>query len=219
MDPVRDKTLEMSAGSSASRVSNGVDASAHFRGKKITIMGLGLLGRGVGDARYLAECGAELIVTDLKSREQLAESVAQLKSFPNIQFVLGEHRLEDFRGRDLILKAAGIPLDSPYIAEAKKNKIPVRMSADLFAEISGVPIIGVTGTRGKSTVAHMIYEILKTGLGLNHSEGMVGRTTPYKGVVLGGNVRGVSTLPLLHEVTPEHISLLFLYYFPFPSFS
>src|SRR6185295_7847351 len=115
-----------------------MDASTHFRGKRITVMGLGLLGRGVGDARYLAECGAELIVTDLKSPEELSESVAKLKSFSNITFVLGEHRQEDFRDRDLIFKAAGVPLDSPYIAEAKKNGIPVRMSADLFAEISGV---------------------------------------------------------------------------------
>jgi len=156
-------------------------------------MGLGLLGRGVGDARYLAECGADLIVTDLKTREQLVESVAQLEQFKNIQFVLGEHRLEDFRNRDLILKAAGVPLDSIYIAEAKKNNIPVRMSADLFAEISDVTCIGVTGTRGKSTVAHMIFEILKTA---------------GKKVLLGGNIRGVSNLELLKEVTPEHTAVL-----------
>ncbi len=166
-----------------------MDASAHFRGKRITVMGLGLLGRGVGDARYLAECGAELIVTDLKSREQLAESVAQLKSFKNVTFVLGEHRLKDFNNRDFILKAAGVLLDSPYIAEAKKNNIPVRMSADLFAEISGVMCIGVTGTRGKSTVTHMVHAILKEA---------------GKKVILGGNVRGVSNLELLKEVTPEH---------------
>lgn len=170
-----------------------MDASAYFVGKQITIMGLGLLGRGVGDARYLAECGAEIIVTDLKTHEQLAESVAQLKSFPNITFVLGEHRLEDFCGRDLILKAAGVPLNSSYIAEAKKNKIPVHMSADLFAEISNIPIIGVTGTRGKSTVTYMVHAILKeTG----------------KKVLLGGNVRGVSTLALLSEATPEHTAVL-----------
>ena len=100
---------------------HSMDAAGHFRWKKITVMGLGLLGRGVGDARYLAECGAELIVTDLKSREVLAGSVAQLESFSNITFVLGEHRLEDFKNRDMILKAAGVPLDSPYIAEARKN--------------------------------------------------------------------------------------------------
>lgn len=168
-------------------------------------MGLGLLGRGVGDARYLAGCDAELIVTDLKSREQLMESVAQLESFPNITFVLGEHRLEDFRGRDLILKAAGVPLDSLYIAEAKKNNIPVRMSADLFAELSGVTCIGVTGTRGKSTVAHMIFSILDTAHKLGLSRGAAGRTGKP---VLGGNVRGVSNLALLSDVTPSHTAVL-----------
>ena len=156
-------------------------------------MGLGLLGRGVGDTRYLAECGAKIIVTDLKTRKELAESVAQLESFKNITFVFGEHRLEDFNNRDLILKAAGVPSDSPYIAKAKKNNIPVRMSADLFAEISGVICVGVTGTRGKSTVAHMLAAILKEA---------------GKKVLLGGNVRGVSTLALLAEATPEHIAVL-----------
>lgn len=170
-----------------------MDASTHFRGKRITVMGLGLLGRGVGDARYLAECGAELIVTDLKTRAELAESVAQLESFSNIQFVFGEHRLEDFADRDLVLKAAGVPLESPYIAEAKKNGIPVRMSADLFTELSGITCIGVTGTRGKSTVAYMVHAILQKS-GAN--------------VLLGGNIRGVSTLALLKEAAPEHIAVL-----------
>lgn len=156
-------------------------------------MGLGLLGRGVGDARYLAECGAELIVTDLKSREELAESVAQLETFPNVVLVLGEHRLEDFRDRDLIVKAAGVPLDSVFVAEAKKQGTPVRMSADLFAELAGIPVVGVTGTRGKSTVTHMAATILKAA---------------GKKVLLGGNVRGVSTLALLSEATPDHLAVL-----------
>ncbi|MBU6214882.1 UDP-N-acetylmuramoyl-L-alanine--D-glutamate ligase [Patescibacteria group bacterium] len=170
-----------------------MDAAAHFRGKKITVMGLGLLGRGVGDARYLAEKGADLIVTDLKPREQLEESVVQLESFPNITFVLGEHRLEDFNHRDLIVKAAGVPIDSPYIAEAKKRDIPVRMSADLFAEISGISCIGITGTRGKSTVTHMIHAILSAA---------------GKRALLGGNVRGVSTLALLDAATHGSIAVL-----------
>ena len=170
-----------------------MDASHYFKGKRVTVMGLGLLGRGVGDVRYLAGCGAELIVTDLKTREELAESLAQLKEFPNILFVLGEHRLADFSDRDLILKTAGVPLDSLYIAQAKKNNIPVRMSADLFAEISNIPIIGVTGTRGKSTVTHMLYAILKKA---------------GEKVLLGGNVVGVSTLSLLSEVTPESSAVL-----------
>lgn len=169
-----------------------MDVSAQLRGKKITVMGLGLLGRGVGDARFLAQCGAELIVTDPKSKEQLAPSVAQLADFPNITYVLGEHRLEDFRGRDLILKAAGVPLDSPYIAEAQSEGTPIKMSASWFAELSGVPVAGVTGTRGKSTTTHMLHSILEAA---------------GKQVLLGGNVRGVSTLALLPEATSGHIAL------------
>ena len=155
-------------------------------------MGLGLLGRGVGDARYLAECAADLIVTDLKTREELASSVAQLESFKNITFILGEHRLEDFRDRDLILKAAGVPLNSPFIAEAEKKGIPVRMSADLFVELAGISVIGITGTRGKSTVTHMVAAILGEAKKL---------------VLLGGNVRGVSNLQLLQEATLAHARL------------
>lgn len=169
-----------------------MDARAYFKGKKITVMGLGLLGRGIGDTEYLASCGAELIVTDLKTEQELASSIARLAPFPNIQFVLGEHRLEDFHGRDLILKAAGVPLDSIYIAEAQKEGIPVAMSASLFAEISGIPVIGVTGTRGKSTVTYMLARILESAGGK---------------IVLGGNIRGVSNLALLDSVTPETTAL------------
>lgn len=170
-----------------------MDATAYFRGKRITVMGLGLLGRGVGDTKYLAECGADLVVTDLKTREQLAASVAQLETFPNVTFVLGEHRKENFRDRDLVLKAAGVPLNSPYIAEAKSQGIPVRMSADLFMELSEVPVVGVTGTRGKSTTTHMVAAIL----------GAAGER-----VLMGGNVRGVSTLALLREATSDHVAVL-----------
>jgi UDP-N-acetylmuramoylalanine--D-glutamate ligase len=170
-----------------------MDASAYFKGKNITVMGLGLLGRGIGDVRYLAGCGANLIVTDLKSAEDLKTSVEALKEFPAITYVLGEHRLEDFRGRDFVLKAAGVPLDSPYIAEAHKAGIPVKMSASWFAEIAQILVIGVTGTRGKSTTTHLLHEILAQA---------------GKKVLLGGNVQGVSTLALLPEVTPEHMALL-----------
>lgn len=155
-------------------------------------MGLGLLGRGVGDAEFLARHGAEVLVTDLKTEAELAESVARLASFSNVTFHLGGHREEDFKNRDFILKAAGVPLDSPYIAEARKNGISIKMSASWFAELAGIPVVGVTGTRGKTTTTMLLYEILK-GAG--------------KHVLLGGNVRGVSTLALLDNVIPESVAL------------
>lgn len=170
-----------------------MDVRSHFEGKKITVLGLGLLGRGVGDTRFLASEGAELIVTDLKSKEELAPSLELLKEFPNITYRLGEHVLEDFDGRDYILKAAGVPDPSPYLDRARAQDTPIKMSASWFLELSGITSIGITGTRGKSTVTHMVHDILKHA-GLE--------------VVLGGNVRGVSTLALLADVTLDHVAVL-----------
>ncbi len=164
------------------------DYRAYFKGKKITLMGLGLLGRGVGDAAFLAECGAELIVTDKKSEGELAASVEKLKQYKNITFHLGKSGPEDFMEADMIIKAAGVPLDSSEIAAARAAGVPVYMSTALFAKYAaeaGAIIVGVTGTRGKSTVAHMIFHALQKS----------GRR-----VHLGGNVRGISTLALLRDV-------------------
>src|SRR3989344_3857113 len=178
---------------------------AYFKGKKITVLGLGLLGRGINITKFLAECGAELLVTDLKTKEQLATALRSLKNltiYRKVKFVLGRHRLSDFRNCDMVIKAAGVPLDSPYIAEAKKNKIPVEMDASLFAKlVRGVTIIRVTGTRGKSKENRLIYEILKTNLGLNrfHKE-TIGQKTLHSKVFLAGNVRGMATLPLIKKV-------------------
>lgn len=167
----------------------------YFKGKKITVMGLGLLGRGVGDTAFLAECGSEIIVTDMKSEEQLAESLEKLAQYPNITYALGGHKDVDFLGRDIILKAAGVPYDSSYITLARKNGAEIAMSGALFAKLSGIPVIGVTGTRGKSTVTHMIHHVLS-----HVTEG-----TP---IILGGNVRGISNLQLLKEVTENSIAVM-----------
>lgn len=158
-----------------------------FKNKKVTIMGLGLLGRGVGDAIFLAQCGAELIITDMKDEKTLAPSLEKLKDYKNIKYTLGRHEFSDFEDRDFILKAAGVPLDSPYIAHAKEKNIPIEMDASLFVKFlpKDVTTVGITGTRGKSTVTHLVAHILKTA---------------GKKVFIGGNVRDTATLPLITEV-------------------
>lgn len=172
-----------------------MEVAEYFKGKRITVMGLGLLGRGLGDAAFLAECGADVTVTDLKPADALADSVEQLKDFSNIAFVLGEHRMEDFENRDLVVVAAGVPMDSPYLAHARAHGVRLAMSGALFAELSKVPIIGVTGTRGKSTVTHLIHHVLT-------------EATEGAPVLLGGNVRGVSNLQLLKHVHPDSIAVM-----------
>ena len=169
------------------------DFVTYFKDKKITVMGLGLLGRGVGDALFLAECGADLIVTDLKTEDQLASSLDKLKDYSSIKFTLGEHKIEDFEDRDMILVAAGVPSDSPYLAHAKEKGIELAQSAALFLKLSKIPMIGITGTRGKSTVTAMIAHIIETATG--------------EMVIKGGNVRGVSNLQLLKEVKEDSLAV------------
>jgi UDP-N-acetylmuramoylalanine--D-glutamate ligase len=181
-----------------------------FKGKKITVMGLGLLGRGIGYTKFLAEYGADLIVTDLKTAEQLKTSVEEIKNYElkiknknKIKFVLGEHRLEDFRNRDMIIKAGGVPLDSIYIKEAKKNKIPIEMDVSLFIKSAPkIKVIGVTGTRGKSMTTALIYHTLKDNIS---SSALASARRRKINVYLGGNIRGVSTLPLLKKIKENDI--------------
>lgn len=165
-----------------------------FKGKNVTMLGLGLLGRGVNVAKFLAELGAELTITDMKDATALAPSLKQLTKYKNIRYVLGKHELRDFKNCDMVIKSAGVPLDSPYIAEAKGNKIPVEMDASLFAKFTPATIVGVTGTRGKSTVTHLLKHILDIA---------------YPGhVFMGGNVRGMATLPLLKKTKIGDIVVL-----------
>ena len=171
------------------------DFQAYFKDKKVTVIGLGLLGRGVGDVAYIAEAGAaEVIVTDLKTQDQLAPSVATLMPYANVTLVLGEHREQDFVDRDMIVVAAGVPTTSPYLAVAKESGIPLKQSAALFAELSKIPIIGVTGTRGKSTVTQMIHHVLSVTTG--------------ETILLGGNIRGVSNLQLLNAVKEDSLCVM-----------
>lgn len=157
-----------------------------FKGKKVTVVGLGLLGKRLGDISFLSECGAEVLVTDLKSSQELKPSLEKLRTCKNITYVLGEHRLEDFENKDFILKGQGTPFDSPYIIHAKEKGIPIEMDESLFIKLApNIKTIGVTGTRGKSTTTLLIYEILKASGARVH---------------LAGNLKGLATLPLLKDV-------------------
>ena len=176
----------------------------YFKGKKITVMGLGLLGRGIRDVAFLAKCGADLTVTDLKNSNDLKKSLNKLKKFRNIEYVLGEHRLQDFENKDFILRAPNAPLDSIYLAHARKNKIPIEMDESLFAKLSDAILVGVTGTRGKTTTTTLIYEILKKyeGKYLSRLDMQIGK------VYLAGNILDTATLPLVSKIKKNDICVL-----------
>jgi len=132
-----------------------------FKNKKVTVMGLGLHGGGIGTVRFLSGAGAKVIVTDLKSKEELAPSLEKLKDLKGVEYVLGQHRPEDFTGADMIVKTPPVPWNNKYIKLALEKNIPVEVDSSLFFKLCKNPIVGITGTRGKTTTASLIYEILK----------------------------------------------------------
>jgi UDP-N-acetylmuramoylalanine--D-glutamate ligase len=166
----------------------------YFSGKRVTVMRIGLLGRGVGDTAFLAEMGAEVHVVDDASAEVMKPSVDALKEYTNVRFTFGPYREQDFIETDFVLVGAGTPLDMPVLEAARTRGVPIKQSAAWFAELSSVPIIGVTGTRGKSTVTHMIHHVLSEATG--------------EKILLGGNVRGVSNLQLLKEVHEDALCVM-----------
>lgn len=166
--------------------------SIDLRGKRVLVMGLGLQGSGMAAARYAAQQGALVRVTDMKSPAVLAPSVEALAGLP-IEFVLGQHREEDFIWAEIVIRNPGVPWSSPYLQVAREHGAHIEMEIALFFLACPGKIIGVTGTRGKTTTASLLYEILQAS----------GRHT-----LLGGNVAGVETLSLLPLIDAETLVVL-----------
>lgn len=153
-----------------------------FKGKKIIVMGLGLHGGGIGVTKFLCREGAEVLVTDLKTKKELKDSLDKLKNLP-VKFALGGHREDDFKDADLVIKNPDVPGNSPFLKIARKNGVPVKNDIGIFFDLSKAFIIGVTGSKGKSTVASLIYHLLKK---------------KYPKTYLAGNI-GSSPLELCHK--------------------
>jgi len=75
-----------------------------LKDKRITIMGLGLNQGGLGVTRFLAKAGAKILITDLRTKEELEPSLEKLKDF-DIKYILGRHREEDFINTDMIIQS------------------------------------------------------------------------------------------------------------------
>ncbi|MGC8658559.1 MAG: UDP-N-acetylmuramoyl-L-alanine--D-glutamate ligase [Desulfomonilaceae bacterium] len=155
-----------------------------FSGKRITVMGLGLLGRGLNDTLFLVKSGAKVTVTDLKSREQLAASLENLRDLP-VRIKVGGHDPEDFIETDMVLRNADVPKSSPFLKLARDHGVPVEMDESLFCKHFNGRVVGITGTRGKTTTTEIAYRVLK-------------QVEPR--TFLAGNIMGLATLPLLAEV-------------------
>ena len=157
-----------------------------WKGRRVTVMGLGSFGGGTGLARYLAEQGASVTVTDLKDATALHDALEALQGLP-IRFVLGEHREKDFTDSDRVFVNPAVPLTSPYLELARSHGVPLDSELNLFVRQCAGRIVGITGSAGKTTTTSLLGSILQT-----HDA----RT------LVGGNIGG-SLLSRLSDIEPD----------------
>lgn len=178
----------------------------NFRNKKVLIMGLGLHGGALAVATWLLRHGARLTITDIKTAKQLRPSLNKLKKlagYKTIKFSLGGHDKEDFLNQDLVVQNPGVPRLSPFLKLARKNQIPIVNEAVMFFGLFHGPIVGVTGTRGKSTTATLIHHLLKNKIKNNVLAGNIA-TTPMLAAL---DKLAVNSWPVL-ELSSWHLENL-----------
>jgi UDP-N-acetylmuramoylalanine--D-glutamate ligase len=147
-------------------------------------MGLGIHGGGLGVARFLAAQGADVTVTDMRGPEVLRASLDALAGLP-IRFVIGEHREEDFRAAEIVVRNPAVPATSPFLQIARAAGAQIEMEMTLFFRLCPGPILGVTGTKGKTTTTMLLGAMLRE---------------QFPETVVAGNLR-VSALEQLPQIT------------------
>ena len=164
-----------------------------WKGKRVTVMGLGRFGGGMGAVRWLALNGARVLVTDKAPPEKLRESLDAIADL-DVELRLGKHDERDFRDTDLVVVSPAVPDTSPLLQAAGDAGVEITTEISLFVERCRARCVGVTGSVGKSTTTAMIGHVLEGTLG-------GGR------VWVGGNL-GRSLLENLEEIVAEDIVVL-----------
>ena len=166
------------------------DAPRDLANLRVTVIGLGRFGGGAGVTRWLAAQGAKVTVSDAAPTETLADSVKQLDGL-DVTLHLGGHDDADVLDADLLVVNPAVPKEIPLLARAAEAGVPRTSEINLFLERCVAPVVGVTGTVGKSTTTAMLGELLAA------------RFTTH----VGGNI-GVSLLDKLEAIAADHVVVL-----------
>lgn len=150
--------------------------------RRATVMGLGSFGGGAGAARFLAERGYDVLLTDMASAEKLGDALGSIRDLIDsgaVTLRLGEHNVSDFTSTDLVVvnPAVKLPWDNRFVRAARAAG--VRTTTEIGLLLDELPetcrVIGITGSAGKSTTSAMTHAgLISSGFD----------------AVLGGNIGG-----------------------------
>jgi UDP-N-acetylmuramoylalanine--D-glutamate ligase len=180
-----------------------IDFEKMLKNKKVLIWSLGLHGGGIGAAKFFAKNKAKVLVTDLKDAQALKPSIQKLKKYRNIKYHLGKHDKDDFKGNDLVIINPAVKPTSEFLKLAKKNKQKLITDMGFLMENTPAFIVGITGTKGKSTTTKLIYDLIQYEI--KKKEKLFFKK--YNKVYLGGNIR-VSPFDFVDKLDEKSIVVL-----------
>lgn len=162
------------------------DFQKMFAGKTVVLLGAGISNMPL--AKVLIEAGAHLIVRDRKELQALGEAGKCLRDM-GAKMILGEDYLENIKG-DFLFRSPGFRPDLPQLLQAQDRGCIITSEMEMFLDYAPCPVVGVTGSDGKSTTTTLISKILE-GLG-----------PADRRVFLGGNI-GEPLLHRIHDMQPS----------------
>jgi UDP-N-acetylmuramoylalanine--D-glutamate ligase len=143
------------------RERGGPDAArAALEGRTVCVMGYGDHGGGAGMVDFLAAMGARIVLTEVRPRDAFSpEVLARLDEAVAVAH-FGGHDDSHLDGVDLLVRNPAVRFGHPLLAAARERGIPVEMEMTLFFRWWPGRIVGVTGTKGKSTTTTLADAVL-----------------------------------------------------------
>lgn len=166
----------------------------NWKGKRVVVVGAAR--QGLALAHYLARHGAQVILNDRRSPEEMQPQIAELAPF-GVEWVLGGHPLEVLDQRpEMVCVSGGVPLDNPIVATAARSGIRLSNDTQLFLEAVPCKTVGITGSAGKTTTTTLVGRIAQSG-----------STGAYRRVWVGGNI-GDPLINYLDDMQPSDLAIL-----------
>ncbi len=160
-----------------------------FAGKRVTVVGLGV--EGVDLVRYLSRRGAAVTVSDAKSPDRLADRLRDVEGLP-VELRLGSGAADAVSGSDAIFLSQSVPLEAEGLRAARDRGTPLYSMVQLFLQLAPGPVVGITGSSGKTTTTALVAEMLRAD---------------ERPVFVGGNI-GIGLLDQLDSIRPYTWSVL-----------
>src|SRR3972149_9690083 len=162
----------------------------NFDGKKVAVIGAGI--EGISTLKYLSKYKTQTFLLEQKDEWKIDAETRKLTESLNTRLSFGKNYLDALEKFDVIFRSPSVRPDLPQLVQAKKSGALITSQTKLFFDLCKVPIIGITGTKGKGTTSSLLYEML----------GVSGRK-----VFLAGNI-GNPPLEVVEQITENSLVIL-----------